>query len=136
MNLVALVGRMVRDPEYKVNGESGVARFTIAVDRRFKNSEGKYEADFINCVAFKQTAEFISKYFFKGMRIGITGHIQTGSYTNKDGMKVYTTDVIVDSCEFVESKNENSKSATTEAPVPDLTTVVDDTSDMDELPFN
>ena len=138
MNLVALVGRMVRDPEYRVNGELGVARFTIAVDRRFKNSEGKYEADFINCVSFRQTAEFISKYFLKGMRIGVTGRIQTGSYTNKDGQKVYTTDVVVDTAEFIESKNNNTQTAQPQNNNQgfDVNAGIDNSSDLDDLPFN
>lgn len=105
MNAVQLVGRFTRDPDVRYT-ESGlsIARFTIAVDRRFKK-EGEQAADFINCVSFGKTAEFIEKYFGKGMRIGVTGRIQTGSYTNKDGAKVYTTDVIVEAAEFVESKS-------------------------------
>ena len=108
MNKVELVGRLTRDPEVRyTQGEnaSAIARFSVAVNRRFKNAEGNYEADFINCVAFSKAAEFIEKYFKKGMAIGITGRIQTGSYTNKDGVKVYTTDVVVEESEFVESKN-------------------------------
>lgn len=136
MNLVALVGRMVRDPEYRVNGESGVARFTIAVDRRFKNSEGKYEADFINCVAFSKTADFISKYFSKGMRIGVTGRIQTGSYTNRDGQKVYTTDVVVDTAEFIESKNTQTAQPQNNNQGFDVNAGIDNSSDLDDLPFN
>ena len=81
---------------------------TLAVNRKFKNAEGRYDADFISCVAFDKNAEFIEKYFRKGMKIGITGHIQTGSYTNRDGQKVYTTDVIVDSSEFVERQSQQS----------------------------
>ena len=104
MNTVCLAGRVVRDPDYRQNGDSGVVKFSIAVDRRFKNADGKYDCDFINCVAFKNTADFIAKYFTKGMRIGVTGRIQTGSYTNKEGVKVYTTDVVVDNAEFMESK--------------------------------
>lgn len=113
MNKVILVGRFTRDPEIRYStGESATAtaRFSLAVNRRFKNAEGNYDADFINCVAFGKTAEFIEKYFKKGMSIGITGRIQTGSYTNKDGQKVYTTDVIVEETEFVESKGGNGAS--------------------------
>lgn len=103
MNKVQLVGRLTKDAEVRYSqGDSqmAIARFTVAVDRRGKNNE----ADFISCVAFGKTAEFVEKYFSKGNRIGICGHIQTGSYTDKDGKKVYTTDVIADEAEFVESK--------------------------------
>lgn len=111
MNKVIIIGRFTRDPEIKyTTGENATAtaRFSLAVNRRFKNKEGNYDADFINCVAFGKTAEFIEKYFTKGMTIGITGRIQTGSYTNKEGQKVYTTDVVVEETEFVESKNKGT----------------------------
>ena len=111
MNKVIIIGRFTRDPEIKYStGENATAtaRFSLAVNRRFKNKEGNYDADFINCVAFGKTAEFIEKYFAKGMAIGITGRIQTGSYTNKEGQKVYTTDVVVEETEFVESKNKGT----------------------------
>lgn len=105
MNAVQLVGRFTRDPDVRyTDGGLSIARFTIAVDRRFKK-EGEQAADFISCVAFGKTAEFIEKYFCKGMRIGVTGRIQTGSYTNNDGAKIYTTDVVVEAAEFVESKS-------------------------------
>lgn len=105
MNNVQLVGRFTRDPEVRYSdGGSTVARFNVAVDRRF-HKEGQQEADFISCVAFGKTAEFIEKWFRKGERVGLTGHIQTGSYTNQDNQKVYTTDVVADNVEFVESKN-------------------------------
>ena len=111
MNKVIIIGRFTRDPEIKYStGENATAtaRFSLAVNRRFKNKEGNYDADFINCVAFGKTAEFIEKYFTKGMAIGITGRIQTGSYTNKEGQKIYTTDVVVEETEFVESKNKGT----------------------------
>ena len=111
MNKVIIIGRFTRDPEIKYStGENATAtaRFSLAVNRRFKNKEGNYDADFISCVAFGKTAEFIEKYFTKGMAIGITGRIQTGSYTNKEGQKVYTTDVVVEETEFVESKNKGT----------------------------
>ena len=111
MKKVIIIGRFTRDPEIKYStGENATAtaRFSLAVNRRFKNKEGNYDADFINCVAFGKTAEFIEKYFTKGMAIGITGRIQTGSYTNKEGQKVYTTDVVVEETEFVESKNKGT----------------------------
>lgn len=104
MNSVQLVGRLTRDPEIRyTDGGSTIARFSLAVDRRYKSENGP-TADFPNCVAFGRTAEFIEKYFRKGMRMGCQGRIQTGSYTNNDGQKVYTTDVVVESCEFVEAK--------------------------------
>ena len=111
MNKVVIIGRFTRDPEIKyTTGENATAtaRFSLAVNRRFKNKEGNYDADFINCVAFGKTVECIEKYFTKGMAIGITGRIQTGSYTNKEGQKVYTTDVVVEETEFVESKNKGT----------------------------
>ena len=111
MNKVIIIGRFTRDREIKYStGENATAtaRFSLAVNRRFKNKEGNYDADFINCVAFGKTAEFIEKYFIKGMAIGITGRIQTGNYINKEGQKVYTTDVVVEETEFVESKNKGT----------------------------
>lgn len=107
MNNVVLVGRITADPEtnYITGENSNVnARFTVAVNRPYKNAEGKYDADFIRCVAWRNTAEFISKYFHKGDMIVIRGNIRTGSYTNKDGVKVYTTEVWVDNAEFGGSK--------------------------------
>lgn len=136
MNKVEIVGRLTRDVEIRTT-ESGTvtARFSIAVSRRFKNAEGVYEADFINCVAFGKTAEFIEKYFSKGSMIGVTGRIQTGSYTNKDGQKVYTTDVVIEECEFVTSKSDNNNTTKPEDPVtPDFVDVPADTDE--ELPWN
>lgn len=106
MNKVILMGRLTRDPEMRnSNGESNttIARYTLAVDRRYKR-EGEAGADFISCVAFGRSAEFAEKYFRQGLKIVITGRIQTGSYTNRDGNKVYTTDVVVEDQEFAESK--------------------------------
>lgn len=116
MNKVELVGRLTRDPELKYStGENAnaVARFSIAVNRRFKNAAGEYEADFPSCVAFGKTAEFVDKWFNKGDLIGVAGRIQTGSYTNKDGIKVYTTDVVADEVEFVGGKNQNADDGST-----------------------
>lgn len=110
MNKWIGTGRLVRDPETKYSqGENSTAitRFTIAVDRRFKR-DGEADADFISCVAFGKTAEFVDKYFNKGNKIIIEGKIQTGSYTNKDGQKVYTTDIAVEQVEFGESKGSGS----------------------------
>ena len=112
MNKVILMGRLTRDPEVRYSaGENAtaVARYTLAVDRRFKR-DGESTADFIQCVAFGRSAEFAEKYFRQGIKIAIIGRIQTGSYTNKDGMKVYTTDVVVEEQEFAESKNASGAS--------------------------
>ena len=103
INKAILIGRLTRDPDIKYTNNSAVARFCLAVDRQFKR-EGDPTADFINCVSFGKAAEFAEKYLTKGTKLCVTGRIQTGSYTNKDGQKVYTTDVIVESQEFVESK--------------------------------
>jgi single-strand DNA-binding protein len=107
MNKVVLMGRLTRDPEVRYSsGETAtaVARFTLAVDRRFARKDGEQTADFISCVAFGRNAEFIEKYFRQGMRVTLSGRIQTGSYTNRDGQKVYTTEVVVEEQEFAESK--------------------------------
>ncbi len=106
MNKVILMGRLTRDPDVRYSqGENAtaVARYTLAVDRRFRR-DGDASADFIGCVAFGRQAEFAEKYLRQGIRIAITGRIQTGSYTNRDGQKVYTTDVVVEEQEFAESK--------------------------------
>jgi single-strand DNA-binding protein len=106
MNKVILMGRLTRDPDIRYSqGENSVAvaRFTLAVDRRFKR-DGEQSADFISCVAFGRNAEFFEKYTKQGTKLVIEGNIRTGSYTNRDGQKVYTTDVAVDSVEFAESK--------------------------------
>ena len=110
MNKVILMGRLTRDPEVRyTQGDNAmaVARYTLAVDRRFsRNNNGDEQtADFIGCVAFGRSGEFAEKYLRKGTKIAVTGRIQTGSYTNKDGVKVYTSDVVVEDQEFAESKN-------------------------------
>lgn len=114
MNKVILMGRLTRDPEIRYNqveNSTPVARYSLAVNRTFKR-DGDPDADFINCVAFGHQAEFAEKYFHKGIRIAITGRIKTGSYTNKDGARVYTTDIIVEEQEFAESKaTSDSKSS-------------------------
>ena len=100
-----LTGRLTRDPDVRyTDGGTSIARFTLAVDRRFKQDSGP-TADFPSCVAFGKTAEFIERYFCQGMKLELTGRIQTGSYTNKDGVKVYTTDVIAEQVGFGESKS-------------------------------
>ena len=109
MNKVILMGRLTRDPEVRyTQGDNAmaIARYTLAVDRRFNRNNGDDQtADFINCVAFGRAGEFAEKYLRKGTKLVVTGRIQTGSYTNKDGVKVYTTDVVVEDQEFAESKN-------------------------------
>lgn len=112
MNKVILMGRLTRDPEVRYStGERqmAIARYTLAVDRRGRGgNNGGQAADFIQCVAFDRAAEFAEKYFRQGIKLVVTGRIQTGSYTNKDGQKVYTTDVIVEDQEFAESKGSDS----------------------------
>lgn len=107
MNSVVLVGRLTGDPEVRYT-QAGTAagNYTLAVDRRYKR-EGDPDADFIRCVVFGRSAEFAEKYFNKSMRIAVRGRIQTGSYTNKEGRKIYTTDVVVEDQEFAQSKSEN-----------------------------
>lgn len=117
MNKFISTGRLVHDTEVRYsqgkNGEKiAIARYTLAIDRKIKQ-DGTANADFIPCIAFGKSAEFAEKYLKKGTKISIVGHIQTGAYTNKDGQKVYTTDIIVDEQEFVESKKEASKSQQT-----------------------
>ena len=112
MNKVVLVGRLTRDPEVRsTSSGSNTARFSVAVNRRFKNKDGQYDADFVSCVAFGNSADFVSKFFKKGNMIGIEGRIQTGSYDAQDGSKRYTTDVVVDNAEFVGGRNEGSSMA-------------------------
>lgn len=140
MNKVILVGRLTRDPDVRYTGEGNsmaVARYTLAVDRRFKR-EGEPTADFINCVAFGKSAEFVDKYLHKGTKMVVSGRIQTGSYTNKDNQKVYTTDVVIEEQEFAESKSASTGSATS-APTGQKDTSfmnVPDDLGSDELPFN
>ena len=124
MNKVILMGRLTRNPEMRnSNGESNtaIARYTLAVDRRYKR-EGDVTADFISCVAFGRSAEFAEKYFRQGLKVVITGRIQTGSYTNRDGNKVYTTDVVVEDQEFVEMRmaaaQRNREESSQERPEP------------------
>ncbi len=114
MNKVILMGRLTRDPEVRYSSgdsQTAVARYTLAVDRRFRRDGDSQTADFIGCVAFGRQAEFAEKYLRKGIKIAATGRIQTGSYTNKDGQKVYTTDVVIEEQEFAESKSASSENA-------------------------
>ena len=137
MNKFIGLGRLTADPEVRYSGEMAIAKFSVAIDRKFKK-DNEPTADFIRCVAFNKQAEFIEKYFKKGMRISFAGHIQTGSYTNKDGQKTYTTDIIIDECEFAESKNsESSKEAPKAEPKNDDAGFVNLPEGIDEeLPFN
>ena len=148
MNKVILMGRLTRDPEIRYSqGErsTAVARYSLAVNRTFKR-DGDPDADFINCVAFGRQAEFAEKYFHKGIRIVITGRIQTGSYTNKDGVRVYTTEVIVEDQEFAESRAESeaNRSSFQSSPAPGPAPSIDAGDGFmnipdgidEELPFN
>ena len=122
MNKVILMGRLTKDPEASYKNELCITRYTLAVDRRFKK-EGEPTADFINCVVFGRSAEFSEKYFVKGMRVTVSGRIQTGSY-EREGQKVYTTEVVVEEQEFAESKKQTAD-----------TTDEWETADQGELPF-
>ena len=140
MNKVILMGRLTRDPEVRyTQGDNtmAIARYSLAVDRRFKR-DGEPDADFINCVAFGKSGEFAEKYLKKGTKVAVVGRIQTGSYTNKDGQKVYTTDVVVEEQEFAESKNSSSSDNNQSAPTNKNTDFMNipDGIDDTELPFN
>ena len=152
MNKVILMGRLTRDPDVRYSaGENStaVARYTLAVDRRF-HRDGDATADFIGCVAFGRQAEFAEKYLRQGTKIAITGRIQTGSYTNREGQKVYTTDVVVEEQEFAESKNAGGNNGGYPAPQHNNPAPSANTSDLgsadgfmnipdgidEELPFN
>ncbi|MEG1753725.1 MAG: single-stranded DNA-binding protein [Christensenella sp.] len=117
MNKAILVGNLTKDPERRTtSSDVSVTSFTIAVSRRYKDASGNYPADFISCVAWRQTAEFIAKYFVKGSRIGVVGSIQTRNYDDKNGVKRYVTEVNVDEAEFVGSKAQNAGGARENAP--------------------
>lgn len=145
MNKVILMGRLTRDPEVRYSsGDSAtaIARYSLAVDRRFKRNNDEQTADFINCVAFGKSGEFAEKYFRKGTKVLVTGRIQTGSYTNKDGQKVYTTDVVVEDQEFAESKSASSGEGGFVPARPEQTAEISDgfmnipDGIDEELPFN
>ena len=134
MNKCIFVGRITRDPEVRVStGDTAttVARYSIAVDRKFKR-DGDQTADFINCVAFGKNGEFAEKYLHKGMKIAIVGRLQSGNYTNKEGQKVYTTDIIVEEHEFVEAKS-HQEAPTGSAISEEFMKIPDSISE--ELPF-
>ncbi len=147
MNKAMLIGRLTRDPDVRYSqGENpmAIARFTLAVDRRrAKKDSEQQQADFISCIAFGKQGEFVEKYVKKGTKLAITGRIQTGSYTNKEGQKVYTTDVVCEELEFAESKKaDNSGASTPASSAPQAADPADDgfmnvpDGIEDELPFN
>lgn len=147
MNHVTLMGRLTRDPEVRYSaGENAmaIARYTLAVDRRYKR-DGEATADFINCVAFGKSGEFAEKYFRQGMRVAVEGRIQTGSFLNKDNQKVYTTDVVVENQEFADGKSDgnnasgsgNAKAYSPKAPAAGSEGFMNIPDGIDEeLPFN
>lgn len=144
MNKVILMGRLTRDPEVRYSqGDNSIAiaRYSLAVDRRYKRDGDEQTADFINCVAFGKSGEFAEKYLHKGTKIAVVGRIQTGSFTNKEGQKVYTTDVVVEEQEFAESKNSASGTGNANTSTNNNTSSSDGfmniPDDIDEeLPFN
>ena len=129
-NKVILMGRLTKDPEIRTANDKSVARYTLAVDRRFSNDENK--TDFLNIVVFGKGAEFAEKYFKKGMKVLVTGRIQTGSYVNKDGNKVYTFDIVAEEQEFCESKGNNNAPAENKQADSDF---MDIPANMEDLPF-
>lgn len=136
MNKVIQIGRLTGDPEVRYSAAEpplAIARYTLAVDRKFNRTE-EQTADFIRCICFGKQAEFAEKYLHKGIKMAITGRIQTGSYTNKDGVKVYTTDVIVEEQEFAESKNQNESYSRPVAGDGEYMNIPDGIDE--EIPFN
>lgn len=138
MNKVIFIGRLTKEPEVRYSTGSNptaVAKYTLAVDRKFKR-DGEPSADFINCVVFGKGGEFAEKYLTKGTKVAVTGRIQTGSYTKQDGTKVYTTDVVVEEQEFAESKSQAPDKPQQEKPVPTVEGFMEiDDSIQGELPF-
>lgn len=142
MNKAIVMGRLTRDPEVRYSqGENSiaVARYTLAVDRRYKRQGEEQTADFINVVAFGKAGEFTEKWFSKGMRVLVTGRIQTGSYTNKDGQKVYTFDIVAEDQEFADSKGQGESSGNTKQTASDVGDGfmnIPDGIEDEGLPFN
>lgn len=135
MNKVIMTGRLTRDPEIRTSGNTQIARFSLAVDRRFKR-EGEPDADFFNCTAFGKTAEFVEKYLTKGIKVNLVGRVENNNYTDKEGNKVYSVQILVEEIEFAESKNASqgqSKEANV-TPESGFMTIPDDVDD-DNLPF-
>ena len=140
MNKVELIGRLTKEPEIKLtSNQTQFCNFTIAVDRRFKDANGNKQADFINCVAWKQTAVFIQKYFHRGNKIGVCGCIQTRTYDDQNGVKKYVVEVIAEEVEFIESQNQATTSPESQQPAPQAqnqpVATADDVSLSGELPF-
>lgn len=138
MNKVILIGRLTKEPDIRYtqgNEPIAVARYTLAVDRKTKSQDGNREADFISCVAFRKSAEFAEKYLHQGMKIAVSGRIQTGSYTNRDGQKVYTTDVVVEEHDFCEKRAEGQPAPISEPGADGFMNIPDDVDD-EGLPFN
>ena len=147
MNKAIIMGRLVRDTDIRWSqGEEQlcIARFTLAVDRRFKRNNDEKTADFISCIAFGRIAEFMEKFGHKGVKFVTEGRIQTGSYTNRDGQKVYTTDVVVEQIEFAESKNSSLQNSMVQQDQEQKQSLKEDENGFmmipegidDELPFN
>lgn len=135
MNKTQLIGNLVSDVEFKQSASgTGVARLRLAVRRNFKNQQNEYDSDFINCVAFGKTAEMISKYFNKGSKIAVDGRIQTGSYDNKQGQRVYTTDVVIENFYFIESRKQSNSQQAFDNPFGGLEAKPVDVP-QDDLPF-
>lgn len=133
MNKVCIVGRLTKEPEVKMtSNQTEYCNFTVAADRKFKDKDGNRQADFIMCVAWKQTATFIQKYFHKGSRIGLSGSIQTRTFEDKEGRTVYVTEVLVEDAEFVESASKTEQT-TAPAPIPEPEEPVQEPSGT--LPF-
>lgn len=138
MNKVMLVGRLTKDPEAKMtSNQTKFCQFTLAVDRRFKDANGQRQSDFISCLAWRQTAEFIAKYFKKGNRIGVVGSIQVRSYDDQNGKKCFVTEVLIDEAEFVESSNkaEDTEKKENEAPAEVESNTGEVMEDAGQLPF-
>lgn len=140
MNKVALVGRLTKDPEVKnTQNNAAYANFTVAVDRRFKDANGNKQTDFINCLAWRQSATFLGKYFRKGNKIAVIGSIQTRSYDDQNGQKVYVTEVLAEELDFVESANSGTNKPAENVPTgpvgAELPAVPDNVTDDVELPF-
>lgn len=138
MNKFIGIGRLVRDPEIRFSqGKNGekvcVARFTLAIDRKSKVKAGEQNCDFLNCIAFGKTAEFVEKYLKMGIKISTEGQVRTSSYTNKEGKKIYTTDIVADSIEFVESKKESQPQPQAQPQAQNFVSIPDGIEN--ELPF-
>ena len=132
MNKVILMGRLIDEPNTtfaKTKQDLAITRYTLAVQRKIKNDKGEYDSDFIRCVAFGKAGEFATKYFHKGQKVLVSGRIQTGSYTNKDGQKVYTTNVILEDQEFAESKKEGTVSTSKDSVMDGFSDIEGDTTD-------